>query len=797
MPVQDACSRGRWVGRAVGQGGEVRTGRTAFAELWREGWLWLAALRAGLCAAMLTYVLTFQPLPGHPEPAYVQSAAFVLALLPGLLACAQLVPRLRASRAMAVSSFAVDAFAVLAMLVLYAFDPRHAPLGLLIVVQGEGGLLLGLPGGLWAWAATGVASVGIEMVSDALTGISVGAREMAVRLIAGAVATIVGGGLSQELSGERARHLQDREAELRAVRVAEERYRTLVESTPAVTYIRASDRSGSTLYMSPQVTAILGYRPQEWVADPDLWPSRLHPDDRARILAESDRVNATGQPFVQEYRLVARDGRVVWIRDEAIPIREADGTVRRWQGVMGDITERKRVEEQVVFLAYHDAVTGLPNRNSFEEALDGAIREARPRGSAVAVLYMDLDDFKTVNDTLGHDAGDGFLREVARRLSGAVRDRDLVARQGGDEFLVLLTDLTGWAGPDGSLQAEAAARAISARIREALEPPVTLAGLPFVPSASIGVALFPSSAQDARSLLVEADAAMYRSKRAGPGGVALSTGDGAWPAHRGSLASQLRRAVEERSWIVHYQPVVDLRTGEVEGMEALVRWRDGTGSLVQPSGFLRVAEEAGLMEAIDGWVLTEALRQISAWSEAGVRPGFVSVNLAVERCRGADPAPGILEQIREAGVDPALLMIELADSPLLAERGTQRTVEGLRAGGVRVAVDDFGSGSSSLALLREVRVDVLKIDRPFVREAAVSADAARMLEALIALARRLDVEPIVEGVETEAQRSFASDAGSRLGQGFLLGRPLPASSSTGPLARVLARPSVAADPTAT
>jgi diguanylate cyclase (GGDEF)-like protein/PAS domain S-box-containing protein len=530
--------------------------------------------------------------------------------------------------------------------------------------------------------------------------------------------------------------------------------------------------------MSPQVTAMLGFRPQEWIADPDLWPSRLHPNDRARVLAQSDRANATGQPFLQEYRLIARDGREVWIRDEAVPIRDPDGTIHRWHGVMGDITERKHAEEQMVFLAYHDAVTGLPNRHMFEEALDAAIREAQPRGSAVAVLYMDLDDFKTVNDTLGHDAGDEFLREVGRRIQGAVRERDLVARQGGDEFLVLLTDLSGWAGPDGSVQAEDVARAISARIREVLEPQVSLAGLPFVPSASIGVALFPSSATDGRSLLVEADAAMYRSKRAGPGGVALATGDGAWPVHRGSLASQLRRAVEDRSWAVHYQPIVDLRTGEVEGMEALVRWRDETGSLVPPSGFLRVAEETGLLEAVDDWVLTEALRQMATWSAAGVTPGFVSVNLAAERCRGPDPAPGILERIGEAGIDPSLLMIELADTPLLVERGPHRTVEGLRAGGVRVAVDDFGSGSSSLVMLREVRVDMLKIDRPFVCDAAINEDAGRMLEALISLARRLDVEPIVEGVETEAQRSFASDAGSRMGQGFLFGRPLPAAGST-------------------
>jgi diguanylate cyclase (GGDEF)-like protein/PAS domain S-box-containing protein len=720
---------------------------------------------------MLLFVVTFQPIPGVVEPAYVLPASLALALMPGVLALAQLVPALRASRPMAVWSFAVDAFAVLTMIALYAFEPRRNEMGLLLVVQAEGGLLLGLPGGLWAWGATTLGSIAIDAMSASHTGIGIDERDVILRTLIGLLLAIGGGSVSAELSGERARRLADREAELEAAREEQERYRQLVEETPAVTYIRAPDRSGSTAYMSPQITSMLGFAPNEWVADPDLWASRLHPDDRARIVAESDSANATGRPFVQEYRMLNRDGRVVWIRDEALPLRDADGSLLSWHGVMTDITERKRVEEQVAFIAYHDPVTGLPNRIMFEESLDRAVTLARWRGTALAVLYMDLDDFKAVNDTLGHHAGDAFLREIADRLKGAVREADLVARQSGDEFLVLLADLA-----DGSQEGDGVARAIAARIREALEPPVVIAGLPFWPSVSIGIALFPAAATDGHALLIEADAAMYRSKRAGPGRVTVSTGDGAWSMSGGSLAARLRRAVETGSWAVHYQPVVDLDSGVVVGLEALVRWRDESGALVPPAGFLQVAEDAGLLDAIDDWVFDEILRQVASWRREGLRlPGPVSVNLSRDRCRRGDPGPVMLERVRGAGLEPGVVSVEVPDSPSLSEPGTHRAVQSLRAGGFRVAVDDFGTGSSSLAMLRDVRVDAVKIDRPFLRNVPDDLDASRMLEALIALARSLRIEPVAEGVETEEQRAFLAGAGCRLGQGYLFSPPVPPS----------------------
>jgi EAL domain-containing protein (putative c-di-GMP-specific phosphodiesterase class I) len=336
---------------------------------------------------------------------------------------------------------------------------------------------------------------------------------------------------------------------------------------------------------------------------------------------------------------------------------------------------------------------------------------------------------------------------------------------------------------DASSHAESVARAIAARIREALEPPIVLAGLPFVASVSSGVALFPSSASDAHGLLLEADAAMYRSKRGSPGGVTLSTGSGTRTGGGGSLATRLRRAVEAGSLVVHYQPVVHLDSGALWGVEALVRWIDEGGALVPPGDFLRVAEDAGLVEAIDDWVLDDVLRQAAEWRNAGTLPARICLNISAERCRRSDPAPRMVERVLTASFDPGRFVVEVMDSPRLVDRGTVRTIEGLRDGGFMVAIDDFGSGSSSLAFLRSVRVDMLKIDRPFLQSVPADSDACRMLAALIDLAFALDVEPIGEGIETHAQREFLLRSGCRVGQGFLFGEPVPAAEIEGFLSR--------------
>jgi diguanylate cyclase (GGDEF)-like protein/PAS domain S-box-containing protein len=486
-----------------------------------SGWAGLALLRLGLAVVIAVHALSYRPPPDHPQPDYVEPAAIAVAVGLAMLALIQLTRGKRFSRRLAVVSFVVDALALFGVLSLYAFDPRLYLLALVVVVQAEGGVVLGLSWGLVAWAATSAGYVAVEFLSAGLTGGRIQAAEVAVRIGAGLLLSLGGGFMSDELSGERQRRQAEREQELGRLQEAEARYRSLVEQLPVVTYVDAVDPSSSTLFISPQIQEVAGYSPQEWITDPQLWRKLLHPSDRARALAENERTNATGEPFKIEYRLRTRDGRTVWIRDEAVLVRDRRGRPQYWQGVMVDITERKLAEEEVTYLAYHDKLTGLPNRPMFERVLDLSLARARRKQLAVAVLYMDLDNFKEVNDTLGHATGDELLRQVAARLTSAVRATDVVARQGGDEFLVLLADLD-LAGGEVSLGALALAEAVTERIHDAFGPPFTLGGQEFSVTASIGVSYFPVTAEDADALMKQADAAMYRSKRTTPGSTAFA-----------------------------------------------------------------------------------------------------------------------------------------------------------------------------------------------------------------------------------------------------------------------------------
>ena len=482
------------------------------------GWGWLALLRVGLGLTMAVYVLTYRPLPGFPAPAYLKLAALAAAAIPLVLGLTQLIPKFRMSRTLALAAVPLDVAAVFATLALYSFDPRRYLVAMVVVVQAEAGVVLGIRAGLAVWAVTAGGYVLVEAVSAAASGTPVEVAETALRIGAGLVLALGGGFMSEELSGERRRRLAEREREMLQLREAEERYRSLVEMVPVVIYIGSVGADGAITYISPQIEELTGYRPEQWTADRQFWARRLHPEDQERTLAERARTVRTKEPFQEEYRLIAADGREVWLRDEAVLIRDEQKKPRFWQGVLVDITDRKQAEAEVSFLAYHDKLTDLPNRVMFEEVMDVALARAKRNDTAAAVLYLDLDNFKEVNDSLGHAAGDELLREVAGRLKEAVREADVVARQGGDEFLVLLADLGRGADPAGVPLAEVLAVAVADRIHDALRRPFDLGGTAFDITASIGISLFPLTAKDAGALSQQADAAMYRSKRARPGG---------------------------------------------------------------------------------------------------------------------------------------------------------------------------------------------------------------------------------------------------------------------------------------
>ena len=474
------------------------------------GWGWLALIRLALAVTLLVHA--FAAGDGADRSAGHRAADLTFGLLPLLAAASLAFVRLRSDRRFAGIGAAVDALAVLGSIALHLGDPDRTLLALVVLVQAEVGAVLGLPWSVAGWAGVGAAALALEIAASR-RGTDIAAAETALRLGVGLLLALGGGALSRELTGEREQRLAEREGAVRSLADREARYRALVERIPMVTYVGSVEEHGTMLYVSPQIERLTGHPPRAWVRDPRLLGSLLHPEDRERVLVERERSTRTGRPFVQEYRIVTPDRREVWVRDEATLVRDADGTSRYWQGVLADITQRRAAEEQVAYLAYHDELTGLPNRAMFRELLDLAVARARRNEGSVAVLFLDLDEFKAVNDTMGHAAGDQVLREVGSRLREAVREVDTVARRGGDEFLVLLPDLEGESG--GAVEA---ALAVAERIHAAFRRPFPVEEREFGLEASIGASAYPLPAADVTELLRQADAAMYRSKRRAPGG---------------------------------------------------------------------------------------------------------------------------------------------------------------------------------------------------------------------------------------------------------------------------------------
>ena len=553
----------------------------------------------------------------------------------------------------------------------------------------------------------------------------------------------------------------------------QQKYGALVEQIPAIVYIDVADDDLSTSYVSPQITELLGITPEEYVADPDLWLKQLHPEDRDRALSTYLEGRDSGESFTFEYRLLAKDGRVVWFSDSAIVIRDPDGTPLFVHGVMLDITDRKAAEEQVAYLAYHDKLTGLPNRAMFDELSDLAIARARRSGMGVAVLHLDLDNFKLVNDSLGHEAGDAMILELAERLREATRDTDLITRPGGDEFILLLADIDRTppvaGGADGGL---VVAESVTTRIQQSLQVPFVLDGNEVYASASIGMSLFPQDADDAPTLSKNAEAAMFQSKKAGPGGYAMHVEDGADALSRLSLTTRLRKAVENETWTLHYQPLVSLTDGSMIGVEALIRWLEPNGGIVPPGEFIPLAEEMGLIEVIGDWVVEEIGRQDQAWRAAGLELE-IGFNLSPRQMFQPDLVNKIVSRLETSGMDLTKVVVEITESTAMTDpERTQRILFELHDRGLQLAIDDFGTGYSSLARLKHLPVDILKIDRSFVRDVDNDRDAASMVSAMIALALNLGMTPLAEGIETEGEWRFLADHSCTLGQGFFFSRPV-------------------------
>jgi len=552
------------------------------------------------------------------------------------------------------------------------------------------------------------------------------------------------------------------------------RFETIYEGAAIGITLVAPD--GEFLDANPAFVRMFGYGVEELRSDGPAngrHLSELGMDDAPF----REMMAGTRDTYEQERRFTRKDGQLLWGHVAAALQRDEDGNPEFAVTMIENITERKGAEEKLAYLAFHDELTGLTNRPGFMEVLDASIARARQSGSAVGVIVLDVDNFKLVNDSLGHMAGDQLLIQLADRLRELDPNADLVARQSGDEFLLLLSTLT--RGPVADSDTTIVLMEERAdRVHDIFKEPFTLDGVDFTISASLGIGLFPWGAIDSKSLLSHADVAMYRSKAIGPGGTVVYSTDQEDPMRKLRLATQLRQAVERESWELHYQPVVDLRDGRLIGVEALIRGVNEQGELIPPGDFIPLAEEIGLIETIGDWVIGEMCRQVRVWTDAGLELD-VGVNVSPRQLRSARFPEEIGRMLDEAGVDPHQVVIEITESTAMTDPDhTGQILHALHDEGFQIAIDDFGTGYSSLGRLRQMPVDILKIDRSFVSDAHLDRDAGTMVQAMVQLAKNLGMTPLAEGVETSEELAFLRALDCPIGQGFLFSRPVRAADIT-------------------
>jgi diguanylate cyclase (GGDEF)-like protein/PAS domain S-box-containing protein len=565
-----------------------------------------------------------------------------------------------------------------------------------------------------------------------------------------------------------ARDITERKEAEERLRVAEERYRTLVEQIPVVAYIDRADGSDTPLYTSPQIEGLLGYAPEDWSGG-RLWRERLHPEDRDRVLAADERFErGEEERFGAEYRLLVKDGTVVWVLEDAVLVKDATGSPLYWQGILYDITERKEAEERLEHRAFHDPLTDLPNRRLFLDRLGHALARTRRRaGSTLAVLFMDLDDFKVINDSLGHEAGDGVLVAVGERLKGCLRPEDTLARFGGDEFVVLVEDVEGL---------EQAVR-VAERLIECLEEaPFDLEGRKLFVRTSVGIALGSVRTKSAEDLIRYADTAMYRAKDEGSGYAVFDPALYERAVRRLQLESELRRAVEREEFLLHYQPIYELGRVGVWGVEALVRWKHPERGLLGPSEFIALAEETGLIVPIGRWVLEEACRRTKGWQQSPPhdKPLRVIVNFSAKQLRHPGCVGHIEEALRRSGLGAGSLSLDVTESVFVdAFEANTLALRGIEDLGVGLSIDDFGTGYSALSYLKRLPAEVLKIDKSFIKGIGEDDEDTAIVRMVIDLAHTLGMKAVAEGAETEGQAALLEQMGCDMAQGFHFARPLP------------------------
>ncbi len=547
-----------------------------------------------------------------------------------------------------------------------------------------------------------------------------------------------------------------------ALRDNEERFRTLTASSPVGVF--QTDEEGQYTYVNArwrEITNIYDIHLTQ-----EAWIKTLHPEERFQVLSRWRESLSKGEEFRMEYRLLRDDGEDVNVICNAKPLYDASDKITGYLGSLSDISELKSVQSQLEQLALYDPLTKLANRHLFRNRLEKAIKQSEREKNSLAILFLDIDHFKKINDTMGHDQGDELLKAIAHRLRFCTRPGDTVARMGGDEFTILVPEI------HHAQEADAIAR----KVLDVLKVPIRLTGLEVIITTSIGITIGLSDAQDANSLMKNADLAMYRAKSQGRDNYKFFSDEMNMELTKQlAVEGEIRQGLERDEFELYYQPKIDLEKDSLIGFEALIRWNHPTKGIISPLEFIPVAEDSGLILPIGEWVLKTACEQIKEFTDRGIlqETGHVAVNLSPRQFHDSNLVTIIQEFIARSQIKSNQLEIEITESLLMDNmESTISTLEALKKLGVILAIDDFGTGYSSLNYLKRLPIHILKVDRSFVTDIPIDNDDMEITAAVIAMAHKLGLKVVAEGVEQEAQAAFLKENNCDFVQGFYYGQPM-------------------------